>query len=218
MTGAPDFDQPLVSIDVVPFQVVGGVVRVILGRRPFEPARGELALPGVLLGRERSEEGARRALRTKTGVERTLLLRDLAVFDAPGRDSRGPTLSIAKVAVVDDEWTPPGDVPAHAIPLDELPELPFDHASIVEAAAAWAAGALWSDREATRALLGEVFTTAQAAAVENGLRAAGGLDGAVDGTNLKRRIKLTGWLEETDPILPRQAGRPSTTWRWAAGS
>lgn len=218
MTSEQTYEQPLVSVDVVPLWIAGdGALHVTLGRRLNEPFRGELALPGVLMGRERSIDAAGRALRTKVGIDPSAVtLRDAGVFDAFERDPRGPTMAIAKLGVGPQRDLAGGEH-AEAHPLHELPALPFDHAAIIRAAVGTLGSLLWTDREVARALLGPEFTTRTATAVQSRLEQAAGQPVRADASNMKRRLLALGWCTPTDrTALPEGGtGRPSTVWEWA---
>ncbi len=138
MTDAPTAarDQPLIAIDVVPVSFTDGDgLRVATARRPYAPYAGREALPGVLLdAAERLADGARRALRTKTGIEAAAVrhLAQVGAFDGPSRDPRETAISIAFTAVVT-----PGVDAGLAVwrPVDGGDQgLPFDHDTIVRAA------------------------------------------------------------------------------------
>lgn len=108
---------------------------VVLIRRGVDPFRGGWSLPGghVEAG-EQVAEAARREAREETGLD--VALDDvLGAYDAPGRDPRGPVISIVYTA------SPVGGTldaatdaeEARWFPLDDLPdELGFDHADILD--------------------------------------------------------------------------------------
>jgi 8-oxo-dGTP diphosphatase len=135
------------AVDVVLFTVRDAddpdeawqVLLVKSSKRVFE---GKRAVPGVLVGAsERFEDAARRALRTKTGLDAARwYLEQLGTWGEPERDTRGRVASIAYVAlvrsdhlslvagstVVNAEWVPVRQA------LRE--ELAFDHAEMLGAA------------------------------------------------------------------------------------
>lgn len=222
MTIDQSYEQPLVSVDVVPlWAAADGALHVTLGRRLNEPFRGELALPGVLMGRERSVEAAARALRTKVGVEPgAVVLRDIGVFDSRERDPRGPTMAVAKAGFGLQRDLSGGALEgaerAEAVPVAELPPLPFDHEAIIKEACRAMARSLWTDREVCVALLGPEFTTRTATAVQRQLEVIAGQEARADASNMKRRLQVLGWVTPTERTeLPEGAtGRPSTVWNW----
>lgn len=206
--------QPLVSIDTVPLILRDGHWNVILDIRELEPYAGRAALPGVLLRpRERLQEAALRALSTKVGVpeENVLFLMNAGAFDNPDRDPRGPTLSIAHVAVID-----PLDAPEKALcrQLTEAADLPFDHSAIVTAAASAARNALWVNEPLTRALLGEKFSTADVARLVRELSLAASAQ-EPDTSNLGRELSRNQRLvKDPLPAAPAGKGRPAAAWTW----
>ena len=209
--------QPLVSIDTVPFVLRDGSLHVVVARRIFEPFLGQEALPGVLLlANERLAEAAVRALETKAGVrpEHVLALRQTAVFDDFDRDPRGPTLSIVHVAALAQHAVVHPER-ARAVPIAELGHLPFDHDAIVQRAAVSVADALLSDTGLARALLGERFTTADAARLARELAAAAGR-GRPDTSNFARVLaKLPGLVKaDADGLPVRGPGFPAAGWAW----
>lgn len=212
------YQQPLISVDVVPLQLdlEAGCVNVVLGERIFEPFLGQLALPGVLLQHELAREAATRALSEKTGIApESVAIADTGVFDNPDRDPRGPTLSIAHLAVL--EPTTVRGARGRAVPLTEAVGLPFDHDSIITAAAKTLLDALWRDPQLTRQLLGETFSSRDAGSAQRSLeRAVFGEPVTLDAANLGRKIANNDWVtrtEDTGAISP-SGGRPPVMWRW----
>ncbi|MFE6967116.1 hypothetical protein ACFVAJ_18530 [Agromyces sp. NPDC057679] len=210
-------NQPLVSIDVVPFRYnrAADALEVILGRRQFEPSIGSLALPGVLLlAQERLGEAVGRALNTKAG----LAPRDIAtagevgVFDTPGRDPRGPTLSITRFAIIDTDTV---GATAEAVPIAEVSGLPFDHDVIIAMAARRVYEKLFTDREVAEALLGPEFDTVHAFTAQQQLAAAAEPVGEpLSLANLARTLTNLGWVEATGELGASRGGRRPKVWRF----
>lgn len=203
-----------VSVDVLVVRFDPGTRTVLLGIAPraAEPFQGELALPGVLLGLgERLREAALRAVVTKLGLPPDALSAtgQLATFDEPNRDPRGPTLSIALWATMKPALDDPGNVVW--APLDEVPPLAFDHDRIVADCRPMLAERLWRDVTFTAGLLGPIFTTAQA------LDATEALTGDRPyPANLGRTMERVPGLRRTTEhaaALPK-GGRPPSLWRW----
>ena len=216
-----EFSQPLISVDVVPVWVENGRIMLGLGVRQFEPFKGVLALPGVLMGHERSLEAALRALKSKVGIEHPRFLRDIGVFDSAERDPRGPTLSIAKVAILDPSEAESArragtmsGVPLREVTPDSLEpredSLPFDHDGIVRQARQSRAGALWDNLTLTMSLMGEKFTTREATAVHRDLTG----EESMHPSNVRRRLVSMDGLESSDEAITEGQVRPSTAWQW----
>ncbi|GAC1485510.1 MAG: hypothetical protein NVS1B9_03570 [Solirubrobacteraceae bacterium] len=118
---------------------------VLLIQRAGEPFAGQWALPGGFVDQgEPVRHAGPRELEEETGVvvpEAELVL--LGVWDTPGRDPRGWSVSVVWMCALTGEQTPQaGDDAAAARwwAVDELPPLAFDHADILAAALALEAG------------------------------------------------------------------------------
>lgn len=113
---------------------------VLLIERGWDPYAGRWALPGghVDAG-ETSLDASARELEEETGITVPVAdLRQVGAFDAPGRDPRGRYVTVAYTATLPAPVQPTaGDDAAAARwwPLEGLPDLAFDHAEIVAAAA-----------------------------------------------------------------------------------
>ncbi|MFI7194650.1 NUDIX hydrolase [Nocardia nova] len=202
--------QSAVSLDVVALRFGADDPAVTFGVAPrqWEPFAGELALPGVLLGRgERLVTAARRAVHRKLGVPEDAILAvgQLVTFDEPHRDPRGPTLSIAMWAVLGGPATPTG---AQWVSFDAVPPLAFDHNMIVEVARERLAEMLWKDLSFTRPLIGEQFPATRAVALATALSGT-----RPDPGNLNRTLAAIPGLTRTGERMRTKAtGRPAAVW------
>ncbi|MET8654698.1 MULTISPECIES: NUDIX hydrolase [Nocardia] len=201
-------EQSVVSVDVVTLRFWPDDPGVTVGvaAREHEPFTGELALPGVLLGRgERLVLAARRAVNTKLGVPEAAIgaVGQLVTFDEPNRDPRGPTLSIAMWAVVGIH-----EGPARWVSFDDVPPLAFDHNRIVEAARGHLSRLLWKDLPFTKALAGAEFPATRAVDISTAL-----LGARPDPANLNRTLAAIPGLERTTERRRTKAtGRPAAVW------
>ncbi|BEK95206.1 NUDIX hydrolase [Nocardia seriolae] len=204
--------QSAVSLDVIALRYGPDDPTATLGiaARRWEPFAGALALPGVLLGLgERLAEAAHRAVHTKLGVPEDAILAvgQVATFDEPNRDPRGPTLSIAMWAVVG-----PHDDTATWVPFDAVPPLAFDHNQIVTAARTRLAEMLWKDLTFTRALTGDRFTATRAVALTAALHGT-----KPDPGNLNRTLAAIPSLERTgERVRVKSTGRPAAIWSFGS--
>ncbi len=195
-----------VSVDVLALRYERGDRQLRLGllRRPVDPFAGRLALPGVLLLRgERIRVASARALAKVDTVP--LGTGQLVTFDEPHRDPRGPTLSIATWAVVDEPGT------ATWISLENPPELAFDHDRIVADCRPRLADLLWRHADFTRLLTGAEFTATDAIAIHQAIAGR-----PPDRGNLNRTLAGIPGLTRTDRQSSAGRGRPSTVWAWQA--
>lgn len=138
-----DYPRPALTVDTV---IVSheSRPRVLLIRRKHDPFAGKYALPGGFVNEnEPLEAAARRELEEETGVS-VAEMEQLYTAGDPGRDPRGWTVSVVYLVRVN-----PADVRPKAaddaaavgwFPLDELPELAFDHAMILGLARSRVAG------------------------------------------------------------------------------
>ena len=115
-------------MDILAEMPDGGIVLV---RRKHPPPGW--ALPGGFIeAGESAATAARRELREETGLD-VQLVEQYHVYSDPGRDPRGPTLSVVFIGRA--SGTPVGAddaAEARVFPLDELPApLAFDHALIL---------------------------------------------------------------------------------------
>lgn len=134
-----DYPHMAVTADAVVL-TEGEAPRVLLIRRAKPPFAGQWALPGGYVDMdEPAAAAARRELAEETGLK-DVTLSFLGYFDAIDRDPRERTLSLAFWGVAPEAARnaaraadDAADLAWH--PLDRLPELAFDHAEILRAAA-----------------------------------------------------------------------------------
>jgi 8-oxo-dGTP diphosphatase len=134
-----DFPRPAVTVDVV-LATRETSSRVLLIKRAKDPFAGRWALPGGFVDEGESlADAARRELKEETGLTLGELEQLYAAGD-PGRDPRGWTVSVVFLTRVDAKALKPkaGDDAKRVkwFPLDDLPDLAFDHAMILERAKA----------------------------------------------------------------------------------
>lgn len=129
-----DYPRPGLTVDLA---IVSRELRprVLLIRRKHDPFAGTWAMPGGYVEEmERLTDAARRELQEETGLEIDEL-EQLYTAGDPGRDPRGWTVTVAYLARVDaDQLKPVAADDAEEVawfPLDELPQLAFDHAMIL---------------------------------------------------------------------------------------
>ncbi len=120
-----------VTLAVV-LQVRDGVLQALLWQRAKEPFRGRWSLPGGYLDpAETLERSIRRHLADKVDVRELSHLEQLGTLSDPKRSPREWQLATAYLGLVPSDLDPelPGDTDWHTV--DRLPELAFDHESIV---------------------------------------------------------------------------------------
>lgn len=126
-----------VTTDAVIFRKGDSDHEILFIKRKNEPFKGQWAIPGGFVDEgEDLPDAARRELMEETGLE-VEGLEQLGAFGKPGRDPRQHTVSVAYVGFAKEnaEATGADDADeAEWFPVDDLPELAFDHAEIVKMA------------------------------------------------------------------------------------
>jgi ADP-ribose pyrophosphatase YjhB (NUDIX family) len=195
----------------VVLQVREGGLEVLLWRRAREPFSGAWALPGGLLGTgETLEESIQRHLATKVDVRELSHLEQLETLSDPERHPERRVIATAYLGLVPAGIDPkvPADTSWH--PVDDLPELAFDHLAVVLAGRERLRAKL-SYTNIGFALVPPEFTIAELRGL---YRAALGHD--LSATNLQRILLRRALLEPTGEQRPpgRTGGRPAAVYRF----
>ena len=124
----------MVTADIAVLRLID-LPEILLIRRNDPPFKSSWALPGGFMEMEETlEEAAKRELKEETGITAGELIR-FDMYDAPGRDPRGRTLTQVFVMIWKEELGVPvagSDAREAAwFPLTSLPPLAFDHSQII---------------------------------------------------------------------------------------
>jgi 8-oxo-dGTP diphosphatase len=126
------YPRPAVTVDAILISPNKSVLLIERGREPF---KGKWELPGGFINMdEELAVACQRELEEETGL-RVGELKQFRAYGGVNRDPRHRTISVLFYAFTDDELVAcAGDDAANAqwFPLDELPELAFDHRLILE--------------------------------------------------------------------------------------
>lgn len=208
-----------VSVDPVLFTLIDERLNVLLRLRTWPPFEGVWALPGVInpVNEQLKDTMLRELDRIGLG---DIWVEQLKTFDRPpqyvdgtlvrpGRDPRGRVISVAYFGLVptgghaleaeDLAWTP----------IDQLPELAFDHADIVYYA-------LWRLRNkilyssVAFQLLPPTFTLTQ---LQRTYECVLGED--LDKRNFRRKVLDAGVVVETGTVTQEGTRRPARLYRFA---
>ncbi len=131
--------RPTVGCDCVILMQREGMWWVLLIERGHGPYKGRWALPGGFMEwGESCDQAAARELLEETSLN-NVDLKLLGVFSKPGRDPRGTIVSVSYIGTVDaasaSKATGGDDaVRAEWFPLNQTPELAFDHGDILASA------------------------------------------------------------------------------------
>lgn len=203
----------LVAVDIALLAIRDERLSLLLVRRGIEPFRGAWALPGGFVREDEDlPDAALRELAEEAGV-RDATLAQFRAYGAPGRDPRGRVVTIAFVALVradDRVLAATTDADAAAwFPIDRLPTLAFDHATIVHDAQLHLRAAL--DREPVGfQLLPQAFTLAALQRVHEAI-----LGRELDKRNFRRSVLEGGLVAPLPGRSEQGAGRPAQLYRYA---
>jgi ADP-ribose pyrophosphatase YjhB (NUDIX family) len=192
-------------------QVRDGRLQVLLWQRAREPFLGAWSLPGGYLEADETlEQSIRRHLAVKVDVREVAHLEQLETLSDPKRNPLERELATVYLGLVPADLDPavPEDTSWH--PVARLPELAFDHRSVVLAG-----------RERLRAKLSYTniaFALAPPVFSISELRElyVAALGHAVSATNLQRVLLRRGVLEATGERREpgRTGGRPAALYRF----
>lgn len=214
-SSAPDFERPLVTVDVVIFTVRDEQLQVLLVRRPdtaSDPFPGRMALPGgfINVALDASlHDCALRKLEEKTGFEAPYL-EQLGSWGSATRDPRGWCATHVYFALVppppDDEA--PGSEASQWVEVDAAlrKRLAFDHAEILAAAVERLRGKV-EYTSLPAFLLSEPFTLPQLQRTYETV-----LGRPMDKSAFRKRMLDAQFLTETGPI-EGDAGRAAMGYR-----
>ena len=136
MSYSYEYPRPAVTVDTLIFNFDPKTgFEILLIQRAHEPFKNDWAIPGGFVDMDEDLlPAAKRELQEETRMN-IQNLRELGVFGKPGRDPRGRTITIAYWALTakeDHQLKAADDAKAYRwFPLDELPNLAFDHDYII---------------------------------------------------------------------------------------
>jgi 8-oxo-dGTP diphosphatase len=137
MTGYSQQTRILTAIDCIVFGFDGAELKLLLIQRGFEPAKGQWSLMGGFVQTDEAfDHATARILKQLTGLE-NVYMEQLHTFGDPGRDPFERTISIVYFALIDiAQYQKQLNEDYHAewFPLRDIPELIFDHNSMVKMA------------------------------------------------------------------------------------
>ena len=201
-----------VAVDAVVFGYKDKNLNVLLIKRKIEPFKDCWALPGGLVEEEESlEQAVERELKEETNVTINYL-EQLYTFGKPGRDPRNRVVSIAYFALVKPaNHSIKADTDAKDVawfPINELPDLAFDHIQILEAAkkrlkAKLTYEPIGFDLLANKFLfsdLEKLYTTI--------------LEKEIDRRNFRKKILSFEILEELNEKVSEGRGRPANLFKF----
>ncbi|OBG80192.1 NUDIX hydrolase [Mycobacterium sp. NS-7484] len=186
-------------------------LNVLLWQRALDPEQGKWSLPGGRLDDDEDlTTSVRRQLAEKVDLRELAHLEQLAVFSDPRRVPGTRTIASTFLGLVPSPATPalPSDTRWH--PVNDLPEMAFDHAPMVEHArnrlvaklSYTNIGFALAPKEFAISTLRDIYSAA--------------LDYQVDATNLQRVLERRKVITRTGTTARsgRSGGRPAALYRF----
>lgn len=205
----------IATVDAVILTLEDDALKVLLHRRPREPMQGMLALPGGFIHPDEdqhTDSAMKRILFAKTGVQ-DIYFEQLATYSGPCRDPRGWSLSVAHLALVPRHLLEVSTDPdIRLVDVDNLPDLAFDHSSILRAALDRLQGkSAYSTLPA--AFLPETFTLTQLRQAYEAV-----LGECLDKVSFRRKMMDLGLIEDTGETSKEGSRRPASLFRLTSGA
>lgn len=129
-----EYVAPILTVDLVLFSIINDTLTTLLLKRPNDPFKGEWALPGGYVpAGETTLEALTRIVEDKVGVRLETLsyIEQLYTFDMVARDPRGHAVSVVYMGCILnlDNTSLLGETDFFSV--SSLPEVAFDHGSII---------------------------------------------------------------------------------------
>ena len=230
---SPPPDRFVVAVDVVALTLVEGALHTLLIRRDEAPHQGQWMLPGGVIRAEESVlDAAERVLRDKAGLS-GVYLEQLYTYSEPRRDPRDRAISVAHIALVDQERFLKLDPHAHetTVARIEVPwegeiggpvqartqdgsvlPLAFDHAEMLGLAVKRVRGKL-NYTPVGYQLLPKTFTLFQLQRVHEAI-----LVRALNKDSFRRRMLASGEIKATGEIQAEVDHRPAALYQFTGHS
>lgn len=206
-----EHSQYYVSVDCVIFGLREGKLNILLIKRRMMPGRDKWSLMGGFVEREESlDEAAKRVLHQLTGLE-NVYMEQVGAFGEIDRDPGARVISVAYCALLNYDEQDHKRVTennAQWIPLDEMPQLFFDHPQIVDKALQYLRRQVHR-KPVVFKFLPELFTLSQLQSVYEAI-----LGEKLDKRNFRKRIMEVYDLEKTDKIDKTGSKRGATLYHF----
>jgi 8-oxo-dGTP diphosphatase len=207
-----EYKPPILTVDAVIFQLIGGELNVLLIERPNEPFKGSWALPGGYSSEgETTLNSLERIVQQKAGVDVENDLRyieQLYTFDTVARDPRGHAVSVTYMGCGQEIVPEGGRAHTAFFPVGNLPSLAYDHANII----AYAHERLQSKLTYTNsiyAFLPAKFTLTE---LQDAYEAI--LMRELDKRNFRKKFLSLGLITETAEMRKGGAHRPAKLYKF----
>ncbi|MDX9932630.1 MAG: NUDIX hydrolase [Bacteroidales bacterium] len=129
-----EYPRPAVTVDAAVLVKKDDKLSILLIERKHDPFKGCYALPGGFVDEDETLENAiARELQEETNLTLSNL-QQFRAYSRPDRDPRGRTISVIFISILNTFPDAVAGDDAAAVkwfPLNQLPELAFDHTEIV---------------------------------------------------------------------------------------
>jgi 8-oxo-dGTP diphosphatase len=207
------YTPPTLTVDLVLFSIIENQLKVVVMQRPNQPFKGAWALPGGYApAGETTIQALTRITLEKTNIHIAELafVEQLYAFDTVARDPRGHAVSIAYVGGVLKLNEDLLSNQARFFPVNELPEITFDHHTIIHTAHKHLANEVqYGNRAAS--FLTKIFTLTE---LQNVHEIILGLQ--LDKRNFRKKILSTGVLKDTKRVRSGGIHRPARLYTFNA--
>jgi len=207
MKYSSEYKAPILTVDAVIFQLSGNELEVLLIQRSEDPFKGEWALPGGYnAAGSTTIEALTAVTKRKAGVDidsQLAYIEQLYTFDTVARDPRGHAVSVTYLGCGREIVPTNGSETAAFYPVDRLPQLAYDHESIIKYARE-RLGAKLTYTNAVSGLLDKKFTLTH---LQTAYEAVLGRE--LDKRNFRKKFLSLGLIHETPDIWREGAHRPA---------
>jgi 8-oxo-dGTP diphosphatase len=210
MTTAVATNEVTLAVSTVIFALGAEGLRIPLVRRIRQPFEGQWALPGgPVLVTEALESSAGRNLLETTGL-RSTYLEQLYCFGDVDRAPGERVVSVVYWALVrsDEAALAAEGENVRWFSADELPQLAFDHNTIIDYAL-WRLRTKMEYSRIAHAFLGETFTLAELRQVHEAV-----LRKPIDPANFRRQVESSEGIIATEQRITGGAHRPPRLYRY----
>lgn len=190
-----EIQQIKIAVDCIIFGFNDNRLELLLIHRGFEPEKGKWSLIGEFIGNDEDlDDAANRVLYDLSGLE-NIYMEQVKTFGKTHRDSSGRVISTTYSAMIlkskyNEEQV--SKYNAKWFPINDLPELVFDHKDMVDSAIKRLRRRVRTTPIAFN-LLSSKFTLPQLQALYEGI-----LDETIDKRNFRRKISQMHYLVKLD--------------------
>ena len=205
------YTKVLVSVDCIIFGFDEGKLKILIGRRKYNPGRGEWSLYGGFVAADEDvDEAAKRTLYELTGM-RHLYMKQVGAFGKVDRDPGERVISIAYYALINVSEYDENLRLEHGlewVDVDNIPQLYSDHNEMVSKAHKLMQDKLKTEPVGFR-LLPRLFTLTQLQRLYEVVYGA-----ELDKRNFRKRVKDMDFIEKTELIDKKSSKRGAYLYRF----